>query len=183
MQLILLGTGSSAAVPDIACVTSQSGGCECCRKALTPEGRHNVRGNTGAILRIKQGDGSEKTILIDCGKTFREQALKWFPKHGLRKIDACFLTHHHADAIDGLDDLRAWTYQSAIESTIPIYCSSATYKQIERGFEYLVDKEAASGSGAVPSFHWEIIEESEPIHLFGVEILPLPGNSEDPALL
>lgn len=33
-----------------------------------------------------------RTILIDCGKTFREQALKFFPKNGLRKIDACVLT-------------------------------------------------------------------------------------------
>ena len=135
-----------------------------------------MRGNTGAILRVPQPDGTEKTVLIDCGKTFREQALKLFPKHGLRKIDACLLTHHHADAIDGLDDLRAWTYHSAIEDVIPIYCSSATYKQVEKGFEYLVDKDAASGSGAVPSFHWQIIEMGEPLKLFGVEILPLPGT-------
>ena len=48
----------------------------------------------------------DRTILIDCGKTFREQAIEFFPKKGLRKIDALILTHHHADAIDGLDDLR-----------------------------------------------------------------------------
>ena len=47
-----------------------------------------------------------RTILVDCGKTFREQAIEFFPKKGLRKIDALILTHHHADAIDGLDDLR-----------------------------------------------------------------------------
>lgn len=68
-----------------------------------------------------------RTILIDCGKTFREQALKFFPKKGLRQIDAVILTResksfetcelggtneslslsdHHADAVDGLDDLR-----------------------------------------------------------------------------
>lgn len=33
-----------------------------------------------------------RTILIDCGKTFRERALSVFPKKGLRKIDACILT-------------------------------------------------------------------------------------------
>ena len=30
----------------------------------------------------------------------------WFPKYGIRKIDAIILTHPHADALNGLDDLR-----------------------------------------------------------------------------
>lgn len=33
-----------------------------------------------------------RTILLDCGKTFREAALKWFPHKGFRRIDACILT-------------------------------------------------------------------------------------------
>lgn len=60
--------------------------------SLTEEGKHNVRGNTGAIVVIPQLDGSEKTILIDCGKTFRESAIKVFPKNKLRRIDACILS-------------------------------------------------------------------------------------------
>lgn len=61
----------------------------------------------------------------------------------------------HADAIDGLDDLRAWTYKSAIEKTIPIYCTRATYQAIEAGFPYMISKAAASGGGALPSFDWQ----------------------------
>ena len=47
-----------------------------------------------------------RTILIDAGKDFRQSALELFPKYKLRRIDALLLTHAHADAINGLDDLR-----------------------------------------------------------------------------
>lgn len=64
-------------------------------------------------------------------------------------------TDLHADAIDGLDDLRAWTYKSAIEKTIPIYCTRITYDAIAAGFPYMISKAAASGGGALPSFDWQ----------------------------
>lgn len=41
-----------------------------------------------------------------CGKTFYMGALEFWEKKGLREIDAVLLTHPHADAILGLDDLR-----------------------------------------------------------------------------
>ncbi|GAA6058379.1 hypothetical protein JCM3770_006101, partial [Rhodotorula araucariae] len=107
LSLMLFGTGGSAAVPDIACTTDPAHGCKCCLDTVDKPASRNIRGNTGAVIRVPAAvnGGEEKTILIDCGKTFREMALRWFPKKGLRRIDACILTHHHADAIDGLDDL------------------------------------------------------------------------------
>ncbi|KAM0792027.1 hypothetical protein ACM66B_006254 [Microbotryomycetes sp. NB124-2] len=177
LRFVLLGTGSSAAVPDISCATAPAGhSCQTCANALTYPDGPDVRGNTGAVLRIPQADGTEKTVLIDAGKTFRQQALKYFPKLGLRKIDACILTHGHADAIDGLDDLRAWTIGSAIEKTIPVYTTSTTFEQLSRAFPYFCDKAAASGGGAIPSFDWHIIKEGEPLWLFGVQIVPVPVN-------
>jgi hypothetical protein len=38
-----------------------------------------------------------RTILIDCGKSFLSSALEFFPKNGMRQIDAVLLTHPHAD--------------------------------------------------------------------------------------
>lgn len=49
---------------------------------------------------------SPRCVLIDCGKTFREVILNLFPKHGLKEVGALLLTHGHADAILGMDDLR-----------------------------------------------------------------------------
>jgi phosphoribosyl 1,2-cyclic phosphodiesterase len=43
-----------------------------------------------------------RTIVIDVGKNFQAAALEWFPKYGLRRIDAVLITHAHAD---GLSDL------------------------------------------------------------------------------
>ena len=34
-----------------------------------------------------------RNVIIDCGKTFRETALRWMPANGIRSIDAIVLTH------------------------------------------------------------------------------------------
>ncbi|BGP03980.1 metallo-beta-lactamase domain containing protein [Rhodotorula toruloides] len=174
-ELLFLGTACSSALPNIACTTDPVNGCDACLDTVGNPGNKNIRGNTGCVLRVPRGERQDElTILIDCGKTFREQALKFFPQHGLRKIDACILTHAHADAIDGLDDLRMWTYDSAIERTIPIYCTRTTYDQIASSFTYMVSKAAASGSGALPSFDWHVMREDEEWDVCGVKIVPIP---------
>lgn len=108
------------------------------------------------------------TIVVDVGKTWNQRALELFPKHGLRQIDTVLLTHAHADgklsldhrgtqpnlqasyiAVNGLDDLRAWTLQGAIQPSIDIYLTQQTLADISRAFPYLVSKEYASGGGDV----------------------------------
>jgi phosphoribosyl 1,2-cyclic phosphodiesterase len=37
--------------------------------------------------------------VIDAGKTFQAAAIEWFPKFGLRRIDALLITHAHADGV------------------------------------------------------------------------------------
>ena len=38
--------------------------------------------------------------MIDVGKSFQAAAVEWFPKYGLRRIDAILITHAHADGTD-----------------------------------------------------------------------------------
>lgn len=40
---------------------------------------------------------SNRTLVIDVGKNFLAAATEWFPKYGLREIDAVLITHAHAD--------------------------------------------------------------------------------------
>jgi len=122
-DLIFLGTGTSGSVPNISCLTAppEQEPCRTCLSTLTPEGKKNIRRNTSAIVRVDDADGRKvyaanfwpvyrfrswliivhlhlpRTILIDTGKNFQAAALEWFPRYGLRRIDAVLLTHGHAD--------------------------------------------------------------------------------------
>ncbi|EPY43110.1 hypothetical protein AGDE_00813 [Angomonas deanei] len=47
-----------------------------------------------------------RQTLIDCGKTFRGAYFKVLIQRQVRLVDGLLLTHDHADAMAGLDDLR-----------------------------------------------------------------------------
>ncbi|MCH96898.1 putative hydrolase C777.06c-like [Trifolium medium] len=44
----------------------------------------------------------------------------------IRTIDAVIITHSHADAIGGLDDLRDWT--NNVQPSIPIYVAKRDFE-------------------------------------------------------
>jgi len=178
MDLIFHGTGTSSGLPLIECLVLPPGEDKCptCTSSQTSEGRKNFRRNTGAIIRARAKDGEQEmlTIVIDVGKTFMASALEWFPKYNLRKIDAVLITHAHADAVNGLDDLRGWTLRNAIQPHIDVYLTSQTFTEVNRSFPYLVDKSFGSGGGDLPDFQWHIIEGHTPFIIRGLSILPFP---------
>ncbi|KAI0095269.1 beta-lactamase-like protein [Irpex rosettiformis] len=176
IELIFLGTGTSSTLPHLDCLTAPPDAkpCKTCISTLYPEGKKNIRRNTSCVLRIRGSDGEKKTIVIDVGKSFQPAAIEWFPKYGLRKIDAVLITHAHADAMNGLDDLRGWTLRGAIQPHVDLYVSSHTFREVQRSFPYLVAKEFASGGGDVPEFKWHIIEDRVPFEIenTGIKITP-----------
>ncbi|KAI0080016.1 hypothetical protein K474DRAFT_1590696 [Panus rudis PR-1116 ss-1] len=182
VEVIFLGTGTSSGLPQIDCLTAppNSKPCRTCLSTLQPDGRKNIRRNTSVAMRVRDKDGVKRTILIDVGKTFQAAALEWFPKYGLRKIDAVLITHAHADAMNGLDDLRGWTLRGAIQDHVDVYVSQDTFKEVQRAFPYLVCKEFASGGGdvSVPEFKWHIIEDKTPFQLgdTGITVKPFNGK-------
>ncbi|KGG51382.1 hypothetical protein DI09_37p190 [Mitosporidium daphniae] len=87
-----------------------------------------------------------RNILIDCGKDFA--------------LSAIILSHAHADAFYGLDDLRHWTSKSRIQSHIDIYVDSVSFPAIQSVFPYLVDTSFATGGGSVSQTKFHVFEPS-----------------------
>jgi hypothetical protein len=70
--------------------------------------------STGACVAEQQTRQPSSTILIDCGKTFYESMIEWFPVYGITHLDGVILTHGHADAVFGIDDLRGLSMPTGI---------------------------------------------------------------------
>jgi phosphoribosyl 1,2-cyclic phosphodiesterase len=93
-------------------------------------------------------------------ETFYSAVLEWFVFYKLRKIDAMILTHLHADAILGLDDIRQFTMKAIVQKSVPVYCSQDTFDAVKSAFPYLVQATEATGSGLVPAIEWNIVDSS-----------------------
>ncbi|XP_010262084.1 PREDICTED: putative hydrolase C777.06c isoform X2 [Nelumbo nucifera] len=168
-ELIFLGTGTSEGIPRVSCLTNPLKTCAVCSKAVEP-GNKNRRLNTSIIIRYQKSFG-KCNILIDAGKFFYQSALKWFPTFGIRDIDAVIITHSHADAIGGLDDLRDWT--NNVQPFIPIYVAKRDFEVMKKTHYYLVDTSVVIPGAAVSALQFNIIHE-EPFIVHDLKITPLP---------
>ncbi|CAG9573978.1 conserved hypothetical protein [Leishmania major strain Friedlin] len=100
-------------------------------------------------------------ILIDCGKTFRDAYFKVMIRCSIRTVDTLLLTHGHADAVAGLDDLRdlqtmhmVSTGDWVIDSFVPTYLSPSTLKTLEKSVDYIIRNSVKSGHAmSTPSEH------------------------------
>jgi phosphoribosyl 1,2-cyclic phosphodiesterase len=140
----------------------------------------SCRCNTSLLIDYCQDEGAHKYIIIDVGKTFREQVLRWFVHHKIPCVDSILLTHEHADAILGLDDIRvvqAFSPTNDIDPT-PIYLSQFAMDSISLKFPYLVKKKLKEGEEVrrVAQLDWRIIESDlqKPFTTSGLEFVPLP---------
>ncbi|XP_054783030.1 putative hydrolase C777.06c [Prosopis cineraria] len=168
-EMIFMGTGTSEGIPRVSCLTNPLKKCPVCSKATGP-GNKNRRFNTSILIRQPSSSGS-RNVLIDVGKFFYQSALRWFPTLGLRTLDAVIITHSHADAIGGLDDLRDWT--NNVQPSIPIYVAERDFEVLKKTHYYLVDTSVVIPGAAVSKLQFNIISE-EPFFVHGLKITPLP---------
>jgi phosphoribosyl 1,2-cyclic phosphate phosphodiesterase len=155
-QLTFLGTGTSMGVPTL--------GCDCA-VCTSPDPRDR-RLRPSVMLRWPHAE-RERTVIIDTGPDFREQALR----NRIHRVDAVFYTHAHADHILGLDDLRPLSFTSFREGTlIPLFASTATAQVLERIFDYTFSPQATYPNRA--RVHLEPLDATTSIH--GVQFLRVP---------
>ncbi|KAJ2767171.1 hypothetical protein IWQ56_003431 [Coemansia nantahalensis] len=172
-QMIFMGSGSSGYTPYVSCITSDNSKCTTCKLSMTPEGAKNRRRNASVLVCADNPDGRQRNILIDCGKSFYEATVDVFIKHNIKTVDAVLLTHGHADAMFGLDDLREWSRPNS--GPLPVYCDQVTLDTIRCAFPYLVNAANATGSGIVSQLEFKLLEDlTRPVEIEGVEFLPLP---------
>ncbi|KAL7243176.1 hypothetical protein ACSBR1_015571 [Camellia fascicularis] len=181
--LIFLGTGCSSAVPNAVCLIQPSDPpCQVCFQSfsLPPDRNPNYRCNTSLLIDYCRSDGEHSYILIDVGKTFREQVLRWFTFHKIPRVDSIVLTHEHADAVLGLDDIRLvqpFSPTNDIAPT-PIYLSQEAMDSVGVKFPYLIPKKLKEGQELrrVAQLDWKIIENDcqKPFVASGLELVPLP---------
>ncbi|GLU14718.1 hypothetical protein SLE2022_312710 [Rubroshorea leprosula] len=142
-EIIFVGTGTSEGIPRVSCLTDPLKKCPVCTKAVEP----------------------------DAGKFFYHSALQWFPAFGIRTIDAVIITHSHADAIGGLDDLRDWT--NNVQPYIPIYVAERDFEVMKKTHYYLVDTSVITPGAAVSDLQFNVIRE-EPFIVHEIKFTPLP---------
>ncbi len=155
--LTFLGTGTSMGVPTL--------GCDCAVCTSTDPRDRRLR--PSVLVRWQDDGGAERAVVIDTGPDFREQALR----NGLRRVDAVFYTHSHADHILGLDDLRPLSFTAIREGgPIPLYAAPETAAVLEQIFDYTFSPQATYPTRA--RVRLEPLGERNPVH--GVEFVRVP---------
>jgi phosphoribosyl 1,2-cyclic phosphate phosphodiesterase len=147
-------------VPTLGC------GCAVCASADP----HDRRLRPSALVRWSDPENAasqERVVVIDTGPDFREQALRT----SVKRVDAVFYTHSHADHILGLDDLRPLSYAAAREGApIPLYATPETTAVLESMFAYTFSPNATYPNRA--RVRLMPLGESTSIH--GVDFIRVP---------
>src|SRR3954468_16926939 len=115
IELLFLGTGTSAGVPMI--------GCHCAVCTSTDPRDHRDRPS----VCISYGNTK---VVIDTTPEFRLQCVR----HSIDMIDAVVYTHAHADHIMGLDDLRRFNALGA--GPLDVFADERTHQALDRCFGY-----------------------------------------------
>lgn len=128
-EVIVMGSGSSSSTPRLSCRLGNRVQ-ECVCKTVAAEDPRNARGNPSLLIV-----GPDTNTLVDVGKTFREAALKSMVRDPpIQRIHHAVITHHHMDAMGGLDDLRE---VQPPDASIALYGDSQTLSTITAMYPYL----------------------------------------------
>jgi len=151
VEVIILGSGTSHGVPMIGCK------CEVCTSTDPRDKR------TRPSIWVRMG---EQRILVDTTPEIRLQCVE----HGIDHLDAVLYTHHHADHIVGLDDLRRYNW--LMNGPVPCYATEPTQQHLLKMFGYAFDPDRRTQQSK-PNLELKTIT-SEPFSVGDQTIIPIP---------
>jgi len=149
LELLFLGTGTSHGVPMIGC------DCEVCA-STDPRDRR-----TRASVVISWDDHH---VAVDTPPDFRQQLLA----NDVTRMDALLYTHHHADHIHGIDDVRVFSSRSGVP--MPTFGDAELCRFFRRTFRYIFAVNPDNLN--VPRMNLQAVDG--PFNLFGRRIQPVP---------
>lgn len=153
MKIRFLGTGTSFGIPVVGCR------CDVCRS----DDPRNRRTRHGLLLE-EEG----RRLLVDTPPELRLQLVE----AGLRRLDAVFLTHTHADHAHGIDDLRIFTLRS--ERPLPVHVAEEYVGELTDRFGYIFGEDRRPSPGtSVPELDLVPFREGERVEAAGFELAPV----------
>lgn len=151
VELLFLGTGTSAGIPMIGC------NCEVCRSKDPKDKR------TRCSVVINYG---QTRVLVDTTPELRLQAVN----NAVQRIDAVVFTHAHADHIMGLDDCRRFNYVKG--GPLDVFADAPTFRTLQQCFGYAFNEPSPEMKVFRPHLvHREI---TGPFEINGVTWTPVP---------
>lgn len=158
LELEFLGTGTSIGVPAPSCR------CVVC----TSSDPRDTRWRSSVLIR-----NGRRNLVIDAGPEFRLQCLR----ADIATLAALVLTHDHADHLNGLDDLRAFTLplrgkRRGKNSSVSVYGGRQTMAAIRRRFDYIWN--STQVGGGLPQIELCAIAARKPFIAAGLELTPIP---------
>ena len=138
-------------IPKIACT------CPTC----TSTDPKDKRTRSSIVVDV---DGQK--ILIDTTPELRLQCLA----SNITDIDACLITHTHADHIMGMDDIRGFT--KAHSKQIEVWSSNKHFDSLYNIFGY-ADIKNTIGNPSLPQVIFKLFDTETPFSAAGVTIQPI----------
>ena len=151
VEVTVLGSGTSHGVPMI--------GCDC--TVCTSDDPRDKRMRPSIFVRT-----SGHRILVDTSPELRLQCLA----HEVTTVDAVLFTHHHADHVGGLDDLRRFNWMT--KQSMPCYGTARTLDRIRKMFAYAF-QHAPGSPHSRPNLDLQVVE-TEPFTVGDQTVIPIP---------
>ncbi len=172
LQLLFVGTGTSAGVPMI--------GCHC--PVCSSDDPRNHRSRASAIVRYPNVTGkteanpsksnqsrsdSYRQYLIDTTPELRLEMIR----HKIDRLDGVFYTHNHADHVFGIDDLRR--FNAVMKAPLDLFAEQRVIEWFRHTFSYIFEPHKNINQSFIPELILQTIEPNVPAFFGGATWTPI----------